>query len=58
MMKVEFDKMEKYWRDKLESERDFYENHIQQSDAKFYEFQYQIQAFKKHSIEKLPTLSE
>ena len=67
MMKVEFDKMEKYWMDKLDSERKFYEKHIQQSDAKFHEFQNQIQTFidhisnekaKEDSKQKLPTITE
>ena len=67
MMKVEFDKMEKYWMEKLDSERKFYEKHIQQSDAKFHEFQHQIQTFidyisnekdAEDSKQKLPTISE
>ena len=45
----------------------FYEAHIQQSDAKFHEFQNQIQTFidhvsnekaKEDSKQKLPTISE
>ena len=45
MMKSEFEEMEKYWINKLNSERKFYEEHILQSEIKFHELQLQIQSF-------------
>jgi len=48
LMKFEFDKMETYWRNKLESERKFYEKHIEQNDTKFEELQSQILSLVKN----------
>ena len=45
MMKLEFEEMERYWINKLNSERKFYEEHIHQSEMRFNELQLQIQSF-------------
>ena len=66
MMKYEFDRMEKYWRSKLSSEREFYEKHIQHSEEKFQELQMQIASLVIHlegdvtegSASHLPTICE
>jgi len=67
LMKYEFDRMETYWRNKLESERNFYERHIEQNDTKFEELQQQIKSLVKHleleeggeeSLRKLHTITE
>jgi len=39
MMKLEFDKMEKYWSNKLANERKLYEDHIQQNDTKIHDWE-------------------
>lgn len=67
LMKFEFDRMETYWRNKLESERKFYEKHIEQNDTKFEELQQQIISLVKNlelqesgeeSLRKLNTITE
>ena len=58
MIKVEFAEMEKYWRNKLTSEREFYEEHIQLSDARFQELQHQIQGLIKHLEEDINKTGE
>jgi len=67
LMKFEFDRMETYWRNKLESERNFYERHIEQNDTKFEELQQQIISLVKNleleesgeeSLRKLHTITE
>ena len=45
MMKLEFEEMERYWINKLNSERKFYEEHLHQSEMKFNELELQIQSF-------------
>ena len=45
MMKLEFEEMERYWINKLNSERKFYEEHLHQSEMRFNELQFQIQSF-------------
>ena len=45
MMKLEFEEMEIYWINKLNSERKFYEEHSHQSEMKFNELELQIQSF-------------
>ena len=45
MMKLEFEEMEKYWINKLNSERKFNEEHLHQSEMKFHELELQIQSF-------------
>lgn len=66
-MKFEFDNMETYWRSKLESERKFYEKHIEQNESKFEELQQQIINLVKNlesgqsgeeSLRKLQTITE
>jgi len=67
LMKFEFDRMETYWRNKLESERKFYERHIEQNDTKFEELQQQIISLVKNleleeggveSLRELHTITE
>jgi len=67
LMKFEFDNMETYWRSKLESERKFYEKHIEQNESKFEELQQQIINLVKNlesgqsgeeSLRKLQTITE
>ena len=50
-MQFEFNEMEKYWMNKLASERSFYEEHIQQNETKFQELQQQIKYFVNHLAE-------
>ena len=45
-MKSEFEEMEYYWKNKLESERNFYENQIKESEKKFNELQFRIDNFE------------
>ena len=47
-MKSEFEEMEYYWMDKLDSERNFYENHIRESEKKFNELQFKIKYFETY----------
>ena len=44
MMKLESEEMESYWIHKLNSERKFYEEHINQSEMQLHELQLQIQS--------------
>ena len=46
LMISEFEEMEYYWMNKLESERKFYENHITESEKKFDELQVHINCFE------------
>ena len=42
MIQFEFDRMEKYWRNKLARERIFYKEHTHQNETKFQELQHQM----------------
>jgi len=55
MMKLEFDKMEKYWSNKLANERKLYEDHIQQNDTKIHDWEHQIGSLVNNVMVTEPT---
>ena len=45
LMKVEFEAMEEYWRERVETERNFYEDQIEKSEIVVSELQKQVESF-------------